>query len=76
VKIEVVNVNWTRVDGRWVLTNGMPGVLLSREEADMFAFDDELREVCRAAAQAAGVRGLIPCHTINGPIVGTVEVRP
>lgn len=70
------NPHWTEVDGRMVLTTANPAVIVTLEESLTFKFDDEIQEKCRAAARAAGIRcGWVSCHTVGGPVLGTVDAR-
>lgn len=70
------NEFWTVVDGRYVGTTANPCVILSADESLQFPTDDGLRDECRRVAVAAGVESdLVTCHTIGGPIVGTISAR-
>jgi hypothetical protein len=70
------NEFWTEVDGRYVGTTANPCVILSADESLRFSVDDDLRDECRRVAVAAGVDSdLVACHTIGGPVVGTINSR-
>lgn len=72
-----INKYWTDIDGRMVGTANNPCVILTREESLTFAHDDALQAECALAARAAGVLdSFVACHTMGGPVLGTVNTRP
>lgn len=74
MQVKKINDRIVEVNGRHVRID-CNAVILTNEESMIFPYDELLQAECARCAKAAGLFGMVACHTYGGYMPGMVTVE-